>query len=42
MRDAVRRYDIEVESGRSSFDSVEQRRADAIAQWNIAQQAAAA
>lgn len=42
MRDAIRRYDIRIESGSTSFDSQEQRRADAIAQRNIAQQAAAA
>lgn len=39
MRDAVRRYAIQIETGSSSFDSIEQRRADAIAKWNISVQA---
>lgn len=42
MRDAVRRYEIRVEAGSTSFDTIEQRRSDAIAQRNISQQAAAA
>jgi hypothetical protein len=42
MRDAVRRYDIRVDTGTSSFDSEEQRRSDAIARRNITQQAMAA
>jgi hypothetical protein len=42
MRDAIRRYAIKIEAWSSTFDSQEQRRADAIAQWNIAQQAKAA
>lgn len=42
MRDAIRRYDIRVETGSSSFDTEEQRRSDAIARWNISQQAASA
>lgn len=42
MRDAIRRYNIKVEAGSSSFDWQEQRRADAIARWNMAQQAKSA
>jgi hypothetical protein len=42
MRDSWRRYKIRVEAGSSTYDGQEQRRADAIAQWNIAQQAKAA
>lgn len=42
MRDAVRRYEIKIEAWSSSFDSVEQRRSEAIAQRNISQQAAQA
>lgn len=41
MRDAYRRYEIKVEAGSTSYDNQEQKRADAIAQWNIAQQAKA-
>lgn len=40
MKEAVRRYDIKVEAGSSSFDNMENRRNDAITQWNISQQAA--
>lgn len=40
MRDAIERYDITVEAGSSSFDSEETRREVAIAQWNLATQAA--
>jgi hypothetical protein len=42
MRDALRRYDIKIEAGSSSFDSEEQRRANGTAQWNLALSAAQA
>lgn len=42
MAEAIRRYDIRVESWSTGFDSKEDRRSDAIAKWNIAQQAMAA
>lgn len=35
FRDAMRRYEFKVESWSSSFDSVEQRREDALAKFNI-------
>lgn len=35
FRDAMRRYEFKVEAGSSSFDSIEQRREDAIAKMNI-------
>ena len=38
MRDAFRRYEIRIEAGSTSFDTVEQRRTDAIAQSNISLQ----
>lgn len=40
MRDALKRYDIKVEANSSSYDTIEQRREDAIAMYNILQQAA--
>ncbi len=38
LRDAVERYDIQIESGSSSYDNEEARRNDAIAQSNISLQ----
>lgn len=35
FRDAMRRYEFKAEAGSSTFDSVEQRREDAIAKFNI-------
>ena len=35
FRDAMRRYEFKVEAGSSTFDSVEQRREDALAKFNI-------
>lgn len=35
FRDAMRRYEFKVESGSSTFDSIEQRREDALAKFNI-------
>lgn len=35
IRDAIARYDIKVESGSSSFDTIENRRDDAIAKYNL-------
>lgn len=37
MRDAIERYEIQVESGSSSYDSNEQRRNDSLAVLNILQ-----
>lgn len=39
MKDAIARYDIKVEAGYSSFDSIEERRSDAIAKYNISKDA---
>lgn len=41
MRDAFRRYEIKIEPWSTSYDTQEQKRANAIAQWNIAQQGVA-
>lgn len=38
MKDALERYSIKVESGSSSYDNIENRRADAIARMNLAMQ----
>lgn len=42
MRDALRRYNITIETGTSTYDGIEQKRADAIARRNLGQQASAA
>ena len=42
FRDALNRYSIKVEAWSSSFDSIEKRRSEAIAKWNIMQWAAQA
>jgi hypothetical protein len=39
LREAIRRYEIRVEVNSSSFDSIEDRREDAIAAWNMMLQA---
>ena len=39
FKDALRRYSIKIEAGSSSFDSIEQRREDAIAFFNMLTQA---
>lgn len=41
IEDALLKYDIKIETGSSSFDSKENKRQDATALWNIAQQAKA-
>ena len=41
MRDAIKKYEIKVEIGSSSFDSVEDRRDDAVAKFNMAKEAIA-
>lgn len=41
MRDAIKKYEIKVEIGSSSFDSVEDRRDDAVAKFNMAKEAMA-
>jgi len=35
FRDAIRRYSIKIETGSSSYDSVEQRKGDAIERWQV-------
>lgn len=35
FRDAIRRYNIKIETGSSSYDSVEQRKWDAIERWQV-------
>lgn len=39
LRDAVRRYSIKVEVGSSTYDDIVNRRADAMAWWNVLSQA---
>jgi hypothetical protein len=39
LKDAVEKYEIRIEAWSSSYDSIESRRTDAIALWNIAGQA---
>lgn len=39
IKDAVERYEIKIEAWSSSYDSIESRRSDAIAVWNIWMQA---
>lgn len=39
LRDAVTRYTIQVEVGSSTYDDIENRRADAMAFWNVLSQA---
>ncbi len=35
IKDAIKKYDIKVEAGSSSFDTIENRRDDAIAKYNL-------
>jgi hypothetical protein len=42
FRDALRRYEIKIEAGSSSYDTMEQRRNDAMARIQVAQQMAQA
>ncbi len=39
IRDAISRYEIRIEAGSTSYDSIESRRSDAIAVWNLGMQA---
>lgn len=39
LKDAIKRYDIKVDAGSSSYDSEDNQRDDAIAAWNIGLQA---
>jgi hypothetical protein len=40
--DSLDKFEIKVETGSSSYDTIENRREDAIARWNISNQAAQA
>jgi hypothetical protein len=39
LKDAIKKYEIKVESASSSYDNIEDRRDDAIAQFNMSLQA---
>jgi hypothetical protein len=39
LRDSLNKYDIKVETNSSSYDSIENRREEAMARWNILTQA---